>query len=178
MESIMEMLKNPIIAGLVGLVIGLSIAAIVKINAIFSRQSLVRENGLLIRNHLLMHDTGSKTLNTELEVLKRQNENLRITVAALKTKTEKTEVLTLHCYDKAIRLMNVRAPGFAQAWESTLSEVETEMLQIDTGVVAWIRKAIRPSLASKSNHASLQPTNKTPSAHLSETPAGKSDFNL
>lgn len=174
MESVMEMLNNPIIAGLMGLTIGLTIAIIVKINASIARRSLVKENASLIRGHLLMHDTGSKTLTSELDVLKRQNENLRITVATLKTKTEKTELLAFHSYDKAIRLMNVRVPGFAQAWESTLSEVETEMLQIDSGVVAWIRRSIRPSIASKSNQVSLPPTNQAPTLYSSEIPSGKS----
>ena len=145
-----------------GLSIGLVIAFFVKVSAWFKRRSLEKENASLLRNHILMHDTGHKTLNAELEVLKKQNENLRVTVATLKTKTEKADLRTLHIYDKAIRLMIVRAPGFAPVWESTLTEAEVEMQQVDTGVVAWIKRTIRPSLVNKPQQAPLQLTNQQP----------------
>lgn len=159
MESLAQ-LNNPFIAGATGLAIGLVVSLFVMVKAWFSRRSLEKENASLLRSHLLMHDTGHKTLTAELEGLKRQNENLRVTVATLKTKTEKSELRTLHIYDKAIRLMNARAPGFAPVWESALAEAEAEMQQVDTGMVAWIRRTIRPSLANKPHQATLLSTNQ------------------
>lgn len=158
----MEILNNPLIAGVAGLSIGLVIVFFVMISAWFKRRSLEKENASLLRGHILMHDTGHKTLTGDLEGLKKQNENLRITVATLKTKTEKSELRTLHIYDKAIRLMIVRAPGFAPVWESTLAEAEAEMHQVDTGMVAWIKRTIRPSLANKPHQVPLQHTNQQP----------------
>jgi hypothetical protein len=158
----MELLNNPLIAGVAGLSVGLVIAFLVKVSAWFKRRSLEKENASLLRNHILMHDTGHKTLNAELEGLKKQNENLRVTVAALKTKTDKAELRTLHIYDKAIRLMILRAPGFAPVWESTLAEAEVEMQQVDTGMLAWIKNTIRPSLVNKPQQAPLQSTNQQP----------------
>jgi hypothetical protein len=160
----MEILTNPLIAGLAGLSIGLVIALFVKLSAWFTRRSLEKENASLLRSHILMHDTGHKTLSAELEILKKQNENLRVTVATLKTKTDKSDLRTLHIYDKAIRLMMVRAPGFAPVWESTLAEAEVEMQQADTGVVTWIKRTIRPSLAYKAPQAHLQSTNQQSSS--------------
>lgn len=145
----MDMLSNPLMSGIAGLAVGLFIALIVKINAWLARRSLEKENASLLRNHVLMHDTGHKTLTAELETLKRQNENLRVTVATLKSKTEKTDLRTLHIYDKAIRLMTVRAPGFAPSWEMALAEAEVEMQQIDTGMLAWVKRTIRPSLGNQ-----------------------------
>ncbi len=159
-EKFQELLNNPLIAGIAALSIGLVIAIFVKVSAWFKRRSLEKENASLLRGHILMHDTGHKTLTAELEGLKRQNENLRVTVATLKNKTEKSELRTLHIYDKAIRLMITRAPGFASVWETTLAEAEAEMQQVDTGMVAWIKRTIRPSLANKPHQVTLQPTNQ------------------
>jgi len=158
----MELLNNPLIAGVAGLSIGLIFAFIVMVSSWLKRRSLEKENASLLRNHILMHDTGHKALSAELEGLKKQNENLRITVSTLKAKTEKSDLRTLHIYDKAIRLMIVRAPGFAPVWESTLTEAEVEMQQVDTGMIAWIKRTIRPSLVNKPQQAPLQHTNQQP----------------
>lgn len=162
MELLAQLLNNPFVAGVAGLSIGLGFSLLVMAKAWFVRRSLEKENASLLRGHILMHDTGHKTLTSELEGLKRQNENLRVTVATLKTKTEKSELRTLHIYDKAIRLMNARAPGFAPVWESTLAEAEAEMQQVDTGMIAWIRRTIRPSLVNKSHQVPLQFTDQQP----------------
>jgi hypothetical protein len=53
----MEILTNPLIAGLAGLSIGLVIALFVKLSAWFTRRSLEKENASLLRSHILMHDT-------------------------------------------------------------------------------------------------------------------------
>lgn len=156
-------LNNPLMAGVAGLSIGLVLTFFVMVKAWFGRRSLEKENASLLRGHILMHDTGHKTLSAELEELKRKNENLRVTVATLKTKTEKSELRTLHIYDHAIRLMNARAPGFAPVWESTLAEAEVEMQKTDTGMVAWIRRTIRPSLANKPSQVALPSTTNQPS---------------
>lgn len=162
MEFLAQLLSDPLGAGLVGLFIGLGFSLIVMIKAIFTRRSLEKENASLLRGHILMHDTGHKTLISELDGLKRQNENLRITVATMNTKTEKSELRTLHAYDKAIRLMYSRAPGFAPIWEATLAEADAEMQKINTGMVAWIRRTIRPSLINRPEQASLHSTNHQP----------------
>ncbi|MEQ1488701.1 MAG: hypothetical protein ABL920_09400 [Methylotenera sp.] len=151
MEAFAQLLlENPLIALIAGLSIGLIFTLFVMIKSMFGSKSLKMENASLLRGHILMHDTGHKTLISELEKLKLQNENLRFTVATLKTKTGKSELRTLDIYDKAIRLMNARAPGFALVWETTLIEAEAEMQQIDTGMRAWIRRYVPRSLVNKS----------------------------
>lgn len=153
-------LSNPLMTFVIGLAVGLLIALMVKINAWLARRSLEKENASLLRNHVRMHDTGHKSLTAELETLKKQNENLRVTVATLKSKTEKTDLYALHTYDKAIRLMTMRAPGFAPSWEMALAEAETEMQQVDTGMLAWVKRAIRPSLGSQPGHVISQSVNQ------------------
>ena len=56
----------------------------------------------------------------ELDSLKQQNENLRMTINTLEQKPGRAEIRTLHVYDKAINLMQKRAPGFAPVWQEVL----------------------------------------------------------
>ncbi len=161
-----SVINNPIMTGIAGLTVGLFIAFIVIIRAWFSRRALIDENAKLLRGHVLMHDTGHKTLIAELEALRRQSENLRVTVATLKNKTDKSEIRTLHIYDQAIRLMNARAPGFGPVWESSLSEAEFSMQQIDSGVVAWVRRTIRPSLGNKPTQTSVSSATHSPAVNV------------
>ena len=150
MENFLHMLNNPVIAGFFGFGIGIVLVFIVTFKAWMARRSLEHENASIIRSHLKIHASGTNSVDSELEGLKKQNENLRITLANMKTKTDKSDLLTLESYYRAIRLMTVKAPGFAQAWEATLAEVEIEMLKIDNGLVAWIKKTVRPSITNRS----------------------------
>lgn len=89
---------------------------------------------------------GTSAIKDELEDLRKQNENLRITVSSLKDKPGRSEVRVLQIYDKAVHLMNERAPGFAPAWESCVKEAESEVVKTETGLLPFIKKVFRPSL--------------------------------
>ena len=163
---------NPLTAAFLGLFFGLFIALYVAIRGWFAARKLKKDNASLLRSHVLLHEAGNKAMSAELAKLKQENENLRITVTSLKMETGKAELRTLHVYDDAIRLMNARAPGFAPAWESALAEAEMSMAHADTGVVAWIKRTIRPSLGNRA-----QPSlsgSATPS--LPEAQANTSDM--
>jgi len=136
----------------IGLFIGLILALVVALQGWIRRRALTKEHQIFreyLNTHVEVHTKGSQELMSEIENLKKQNENLRISLGSLRNKPGRDELRTLLMYDKAIRLMNQRAPGFAPVWEAVLKEVEVEMHQIDTGVIAWIRRIIRSSLANK-----------------------------
>ncbi len=103
---------------------------------------------------------GTQSTQNELESLKQQNENLRITVATLKNKPGKAELRTLQLYDLAIRMMHEKAPGFAPAWENVLKDAEQEMHKTDTGVLPLIRKVLNPGAAR--DITPLPPTESSP----------------
>lgn len=137
----LTVLSNPF---LWGLALGLAIALFVSVNGWFSRQSLKKENASLIRSHALINNEGYVKLRNELEELRTQNENLRIRVAKLNLKPGNADRRMLLVYDKAISLMNARAPGFAPVWEAALCETETEMKMVDDGnKYGWLGKIIR-----------------------------------
>lgn len=85
---------------------------------------------------------GYEELQQELQRLKQENENLRITVATLSNKPGRAELKTLQLWDKALRLMNINSPGFAPAWETAIAEASKEIQETETGVKALVRKVL------------------------------------
>lgn len=96
---------------------------------------------------------GSEELEKELAALKEQNENLRVNLGALDQKAGRAELKTLQVYDRAIAVMNEKAPGFGSAWEGALREAETEMKDAENGLVKFFKKVVRPSLPAASERA-------------------------
>jgi hypothetical protein len=150
-----EILTNPFTIGLaVGLGVGVMLALATWISGVFRHRTLRKETGEL-RKHLNMQMSitakGNEELQKELESLRQQNENLRITVNTLQQKPGRAEIRTLHIYDRAVNLMRQRAPGFAPAWEEVLQEAETEVKNAEGGFGKLLKKVFRPSLISESS---------------------------
>jgi hypothetical protein len=134
-----------------GLLLGLAAAAYVALAGWSRRRALATELKTLqghLHTQLTINAQGNQATQQELAALKQQNENLRISLATLQAKPDKAELRLLHVYDRAIRLMSEKAPGFAPSWESILREAEAEIAQADTGLTAWVRKSFRPLLGS------------------------------
>lgn len=144
-----DVLTNPFTYGLL---LGLIIGGLVAFNAWRGNSALKGENRRL-REHLHTQMTinarGNDDLTTRLEQLRQQNENLRISLANLKNKPDRAELRKLYIYDRAVHLMYQRSPGFAPAWESVVAEAEEEMQQVDSGMMAWVRKALRQAPPAK-----------------------------
>jgi len=141
------------LAAVIGFAVGLALGLGVALRGWFGmrvrRRALEMEVDQL-RSHLhrQMEITGegSRALKEELEDLRKQNENLRITVKTLGNKPGRGEIRTLHVYDRAVHIMNAEAPGFAPAWERAISEAEGQVQEADTGLSALVRRIIRPVL--------------------------------
>ena len=73
----------------IGILVGLAVALVVALQAVIGRAALRREIRAL-REHLQRHmeitSAGQQTLSDDRDELRRQNENLRITCAALRQK--------------------------------------------------------------------------------------------
>lgn len=144
----MEYLQHPFT---IGLGVGLLGAVIVWVNAWRKRRALVQENRTLKEHlHTQMEITARGSSNTQKELadLRQQNENLRITNAALQQKPGRAELQTLAVYDKALHLMFERAPGFSGAWEGAVKEAEATVQKTEKGLLPLLRKAFRPSLGT------------------------------
>jgi len=150
-----------------GLMIGLIVAGIFWLQGIRSAVR-VRKEGRETKTELQMEidkmrehlhrqmeisAKGSEQLHQDMEEMRRQNENLRVTVATLQNKPGRLEVRTLEIYERAVQAMNAKAPGFAPAWQAALAEAELEMKETEGGLRALVRKVFRSSPGA---HASQQ----------------------
>jgi cell division septum initiation protein DivIVA len=103
---------------------------------------------------------GNKNLEDELEKLKKENENLRISVQTLGQKPGRAEVRLLNIYDGALRKMMLKAPGFSSAWEIALQEAEREYEENEKGFKSIIKKVFGPSLTQHSESGSRSDDHK------------------
>lgn len=159
METIIELLKEPFAVGLyAGLTIGLLFSLAVTFSSWRKRRELrqrkddeirrLNEESRRLKEVFVtkeeIHDQGKQSLTRSVEELKKQNENLRVSLQTFMNEPDRAELRTFHVYYSAVRKMNKRAPGFAAAWESCLEEAESEVEQARTGLIAWVREKLHP----------------------------------
>lgn len=131
--------------GAYGLALGLCTALLVWAVAWWRRREL-REEVARLRAHLhtqmeITHE-GNSELRRQLEQLRLENENLRVTVKAWQQKPNRHELRSLQLYDIAVHRLLETTPGFSLAWEAALKEAEGRLAQTDRGVLAFARRFI------------------------------------
>lgn len=139
-----------------GLAMGAALALVVWRAAFMKQRALKKEIKELgaeiddlnkhLNRQMKITARGSEELEKELAALKEQNENLRVNLGALDQKAGRAELKTLQLYDRAVAVMNEKAPGFGSAWEGALREAESEMKDAENGLVKFFKKVVRPSL--------------------------------
>ena len=77
-----------------------------------------------------------------IEELKKESENLRISLQEYMQKPGRKELRQLHLYQRAVEILTEKAPGFAQSWLSALKDGEEEMKKSERGVVPFIRRLL------------------------------------
>ena len=97
-----------------------------------------------LRNHLhtkLEIDSGeNERRKNEIEKLKQERDNLRITVQSLNQKPGRKEIRQYYIYQTALDMMFEKAPGFAPAWQITLKEAERVFDDSEKGVVPLLKR--------------------------------------
>lgn len=134
---------------LIGFAVGFLLFLIALINNLRLKRKYKKEilkiKSIVTQKMDLESDSYSR-LRDEIDELKKQNENLRISVRTLSQKPHRKEVSRLQVYQRAIEIMALRAPGFAPAWQTALSEAETEYEKIFTGLEPFVRKVVPSKL--------------------------------
>jgi len=135
-----------------GLLLGLLIAGFILKNAIGTRMRFNREIKKIekemhelqshLNTQLKITATGSDSLTKEVSSLKDQNETLRVNLAALQNKPDKSEQRQFRMQEMAISTMREQAPGFAGAWEKAIRQAETEMEGAENGLTRLVRKVV------------------------------------
>jgi|SRR5688572_171723 len=130
-----------------GVLVGLAVALWVGISAWMRRRTLEAE---VARLHKHLHDQmeitheGAAQRKAELERLRLENENLRVTLKAWQQKPDRRELRMLQVYDHALHQLLQSAPGFSPHWEGALRDAEQAVAQIDSGLVAFARRLVLP----------------------------------
>ncbi|MBR5099487.1 MAG: hypothetical protein IK091_09730 [Spirochaetales bacterium] len=134
---------------LIGLGIGLVIALIVYIWQRIGRSDSEKKSKAeiarlknMLADRMDIESEGLKKLKVENEDLKKANENLRITNAALSQKPGRAEVQRLQIYQQAVDRLVINSPGFGAAWQSALKESEEEFVKTYTGTQAFWKKIL------------------------------------
>ncbi|MEN7548429.1 LapA family protein [Rapidithrix thailandica] len=129
----------------IGLIVGLVITVIVYFRESLKRSTLRKEIKSL-KNHLHQKmDIDAEATNKkreEIELLKKENENLRISNQSLAQKPGRREVINLHIYQRAVDIMSEAAVGFAPMWQKSLKEAQKEYDKAEDGKLPFIKKII------------------------------------
>ena len=131
-----------------GLLVGLLGAGVVWLRGLIAargREQEITRLKELLHTKLEVEARAQKALQDELESLRTRNENLRISVKSLQHKPERADLRLLHVYDRAIRTLLARSPGFGPAWQSVLEESEQQMGETETGISAFVRRVFSPA---------------------------------
>jgi len=131
-----------------GFYLGLFICLILIIRSVFKKRAYLKEIRQLkkhLQTKLEIESEATEMKKGELGKLKKENENLRISIQNLAQRPGKKEIRQLYVYQQAIEMMVERAPGFAQAWQSALRESELEFQKAEKGIKPFLRKLITPT---------------------------------
>lgn len=147
----MENFHFDLISVFIGLVVG---ALLYMIKGFFTargyKKELAEYKGHLATQMKITQE-GTKNMSEETEKLRKENENLRITVKTLGQKPGRNELRLLNIYDAALRKMMIKAPGFAQGWELSLQEAEREYEDNEIGLKTVVKRVFGPSITHKSD---------------------------
>ncbi len=150
--------------GAYGVAIGLFAALLVFVVGWWRRRELRGEIARLrahLHTQMEITQEGNSERRRQLEQLRQENENLRVTVKAWQQKPSRHELRSLQVYDIAVHRLLETTPGFSLAWEAALKEAEVQMAQTERGVFAFARRFILPKAEGRVETAS--PTTKASS---------------
>lgn len=106
----------------------------------FAKQREIEDLKKHLHTNMNIQAKGYEEIQQQVEKLKQENENLRITLATLSNKPGRAELKILHTWDKAVKLLTMKSPAFAPAWELAVDEARKEIDEADMGARSLVRK--------------------------------------
>jgi hypothetical protein len=126
-----------------GLTLGLVICIVVYVRGFLRRRELTKEVERLrthLHTKLEIDSADNERRKNELNALRQERDNLRITVQSLNQKPGRKEIRQYFIYQTALDIMFEKAPGFAPAWQITLKEAEGLFEKSERGVVPLLKR--------------------------------------
>ena len=134
---------------LIGLGIGVVLAIVlVVVMSVNRHKEILQEKKETDRLRRMLNDRmdlesdGLTKIKEENVELKKQNENLRISLNTYSQKPNRKEIARLHVYQLAVDRLTINSPGFGAAWQAALKESEEEFQKTYVGVQPFIKRLI------------------------------------
>ena len=132
-----------------GLCVGLVVAAVVAVVSV-SRVSKAKAEGKaeaerykrMLSDRMELEAEGLKKVKDGNEELRKMNENLRVSLLALRDKPGRKEMQRLQILQKAADRLTLNSPGFGPVWQAALKESEEEFQKVYTGVIPFLKRHI------------------------------------
>ena len=138
-------MKNFAIGLGIGLAVALVVLIIMAIKRSGERTAAAKEMDrlkMLLADRMDLESDGLTKIRQENEDLKKQNENLRITVNTYSQKPGRKEIARLNVYQTAVDRLTINSPGFGAAWQAALKESEEEFEKSYVGTQSFIKRLI------------------------------------
>lgn len=134
---------------IVGLIVGLAVAVVLAVALLSKAASAKKEAKAevekykrMLQDRMELESDGLTKLKGEVEELKKQNENLRISLNTMSQKPGRKEMQRLDVYQTAAERLSINSPGFAPVWQAALKESEAEFRKTFLGLTPYLRKHI------------------------------------
>ncbi len=138
-------MQNFLIGLGVGVVLAIVLVVIMSVKRHKEMLAVKQESERLKRmltDRMDLESEGLSKLKEQNEDLKKQNENLRISLSTYSQKPGRKEVARLHVYQLAVDRLTINSPGFGAAWQAALKESEDEFQKTYVGVQPFIKRLI------------------------------------
>ena len=96
----------------------------------------------MLADRMELEADGLRKVKEENEELKKQNENLRVSLLALRDKPGRKEMQRLQILQKAADRLTINSPGFGPVWQAALKESEDEFQKVYSGFIPFIKRHI------------------------------------
>ncbi len=138
-------MQNFLIGLGIGVVLAIVLVVVMSVNRHNEMLQEKKENERLRRmlnDRMDLESDGLSKLKDDNEELKKQNENLRISLNTYSQKPNRKEIARLHVYQLAVDRLTINSPGFGAAWQAALKESEEEFQKTYVGVQPFIKRLI------------------------------------
>ena len=151
-----EFTAETILLIIAGIIVGGVLSYLKSLLTIRKHKKELQEYKDHLDRQMKITNAGNSSLVLDLEQLKKENENLRISVQTLNQKPGRAELRLLNIYDTALRKMMAQAPGFSSAWENSLQEAEREYEANETGLKSIVNKVFGSSSTATASNNGVQ----------------------
>ncbi len=134
---------------LIGLACGIAVAIITAIYFGAKLSSLRKEKKTevekyknMLSERMELESAGLNKIKAENEELKKTNENLRVSLLAMREKPGRKELERLQVMQTAADRLVLNSPGFAPVWQAALKDSEEEFRKMYSGLVPFLKRHV------------------------------------